>query len=245
MISRRQLLGGSAGLFAASWAGAGCSRERAAERPWPRTNTYEGVEMIELFPGDADERAPLVVAVHGMGDRPERWVEDWRTLPARAHVVLPRAFSPHGDGFSWFRFDPAMDDAAFGDEVGRAEERLWRGIAKIAAGRRAVVTGFSQGGILSFAMAARRADALVAAFPVAGSCPGPLLPARGAPSAKIRAFHGTADRILDVKWGRATVAAFKDRGADADLREYDGVGHTISPAMRADLREALVGALAG
>ena len=69
-----------------------------------------------------------------------------------------------------------MTDEQFGAEVGASEARLWKGVAKLAGKRRPIVTGFSQGGILSFAMAARHPNEVRYAFPVAGSCPGPILP---------------------------------------------------------------------
>lgn len=195
--------------------------------------------MIELFPNDADEGSPLVVAIHGMGDRPERWVDDWGKFPAKVQVALPRAFDPYGGGYSWFLLRENMTDEQLGDVVGASETRLWRAIAALAGKRRVIVTGFSQGGILSFAMAARHPDAVVRAFPVAGSCPGPILPQNKARAAPISAFHGTRDPVLDVKWGREAVNAFKEQGNDAALKEYEGVGHTITPQIRADLWDAI------
>ncbi|MBX3222955.1 MAG: dienelactone hydrolase family protein [Labilithrix sp.] len=242
MLSRRRMLLGL-GAAAVVPHTAGCTRARSSPPPWPRTTTHEGVEMIELFPRDADEGSPLIVAIHGMGDRPDRWVADWREFPARVQIVLPRAFDPHGGGFSWFRFEDGMTDAEFGAVVGSAEERLWRGIAKVAGKRRAIVTGFSQGGILSFAIAARHPGEIVRAFPVAGSCPGPILPQNKARAAPLLAFHGTADRVLDVKWGREAVNAFKEQGNEAELREYEGVGHTITSRIHEDLWDAIRKAL--
>jgi phospholipase/carboxylesterase len=196
--------------------------------------------MIELFPHEADESSPLIVAIHGMGDRPDRWVEDWRRFPTRVQIALPRAFDAYESGFSWFQFKDGMTDEQFGTEVGASEARLWKGIAKLAGKRRLIVTGFSQGGILSFAMASRHVSEVVHAFPVAGSCPGPLLPQNKARAAPLLAFHGTADRVLDVKWGREAVNAFKEQGNDAQLREYEGVGHSMTRQIHEDLWNAIV-----
>jgi phospholipase/carboxylesterase len=230
MLSRRTFLGtGLAGLCAL----AGCARSKSVA--WPRRTKYEGVDFIELFPGDADETAPLVVAVHGMGDKPDNWIESWRTFPARAQIVLPKAFTKYGEGFSWFELRDGMTDAELGAEVGAAEEKLWKGIAKLAGARRVIVTGFSQGGILSFAMAARHVDKVAFAFPVSGSCPGPILPKDNARAAPLVAFHGTNDNVLAFKWGQGAVNAFKEQGNDATLKAYAGVGHSITPEMRADL----------
>jgi phospholipase/carboxylesterase len=199
--------------------------------------------MIELFPNGADERSPLIVAVHGRGDRPDRWVDDWRTFPAKVEILLPRAFDPIGDGFSWFDIHDGISDEELGTGVGRAEARLWRGIVHAAAGRRVIVTGFSQGGILSFAMASRHPDVVSHAFPVAGACPGALLPKNKSPAAPVLAFHGTADRVLPIKWSREAVQTFKAEGNTAELREYAGVAHQMTRQIHADLWNAITSAL--
>jgi phospholipase/carboxylesterase len=217
-----------------------CTRPRPTPKPtWPRTTVHEGLEVIELFPNDADEESPLIVAIHGMGDRPDRWVDDWRAFPAKAHIVLPRAFESYGEGFSWFQFKDGMTDEQFGGAVGAAEARLWKGIATLAGKRRVIVTGFSQGGILSFAIASRHPDVVTAAFPVSGSCPGPLLPKNKGRAAPIVAFHGTMDRVLEIRWGREAVNAFKEQGNHAEIHEYEGVGHAITAQMHADLWDAI------
>ena len=239
MLSRRGFL--ALGLCA-------CSRSKetpAKEAPleWPRTTVHEGVTLIELFPQGADETSPVIVAVHGRGDRPDRWIDTWRSFPGKARIALPRAPTPLGDGFSWFSFRDGMTDEQFGAEVGAAEEKLWRGVAKLAAGRRLLVTGFSQGGILSFAMASRHPDAIAQAFPIAGSCPGPLLPKEKSRAAPIIAFHGTDDDVLQIRWAREAVKAFREQDNRAELREYPGVRHTIPDRMREDVWAALVSAL--
>lgn len=255
MLSRRELLGGGlaalalrAPLLGAAAVGGGlgglggCARSKA-RITWPRRTRHEGVEFIELFPSDADESSPLVVAVHGMGDRPEHWIESWRSFPAKVQIALPRAFTRHGDGFSWFELRDGMSDDELGAEVSASEAKLWKGVASLAGARRILVTGFSQGGILSFAMASRHADRVAKAFPVSGSCPGPILPKNNARTAPLVAFHGTHDQVLAFKWGKAAVDAFRQQGNDAVLREYPGVGHTITSEMRADLWAELARAI--
>jgi phospholipase/carboxylesterase len=231
MLSRRAFLLGTSvcGMAAA------CNRRGGGAPDSPRKSSHEGIAFLELFAKGADERSPLVVAIHGMGDDPVHFAELWQSFPARAHLVFPRAFDAYGQGWSWFEFREGMTDEQFGAAVGAAEARLWKGIAKLAEGRKILVTGFSQGGILSFAIASRHPDVVLRAFPVSGSCPGPLLPQNKARAAPIVAFQGTADDVLDVKWGREAVHAFAEQGNQAELREYEGVGHTLTPQMRADL----------
>ena len=233
MLSRRDVLSGGLGGLALAALAPACARPKAPS--WPRRTKYEGVDFIELFPNEADESTPLIVAVHGMGDKPDNWIDTWSAFPGRAQVVLPRAFTKYGEGFSWFEFREGMTDAEFGAEVGGSEEKLWKGIAKLAGSRRLIVTGFSQGGILSFAMAARHPDKIAFAFPVSGSCPGPILPKNKAKAAPLVAFHGTSDPMIAFKWGEGAVNAFKEQGNQATLKQYPGVGHSMTLEMRTDL----------
>lgn len=238
LLTRRAFQLGLASLAA-------CKTTPPVEATSSRTRTVEGVELIDVFTAKdgkrATETSPLIVAIHGMGDRPDRWLPEWEKFPERAEIVLPRAFDPHGGGYSWFEFKDGMTDEQFGAAVGAAEARLWKAIASVAGTRKPIITGFSQGGILSFAIAAQHPDAIKVAFPVAGSCPGPLFPHPKA--APLHAFHGTADPVLDIKWGREAVHGFAERGNEATLKEYDGVGHTITPAMKQDLWAAIAGAV--
>lgn len=227
MLSRRDVLLATIGLAA-------CSREKSAPS-WPRRTNVEGVELIELFPNGADETSPLVVAIHGKGDRPDNWIDNWSTFPGRAEIALPRGFDRQGNGWKWFEYRDGMTDDEFGAVVGAVEERLWKAVSKLAGARRLVITGFSQGGFFAFAMATRHPDRVAAAFPVGGSCPGPLLPKNKAKAAPVVAFHGTNDNVLDIKWARGAVNGFVEQGDEAVLKEYPGVGHTITPEMRADL----------
>lgn len=218
--------------------------KRETTPSWPRTVTYEGVEMIELFPQHATESSPLIVVIHGRGDHPKHWVEGWRGFPARAQIVLPRAFDAFGEGgWSWFELRDGMTAEELGKSVGDSETKLWRAIEKVAGPTRKntkniIVTGFSQGGMLSYVMASRHPDAILRSFPIAGFCPKPLLPEGKA--APVSAFHGTEDTILKVHAGRDTVSAFKAKGNEAEMREYMGVGHTITKEMRHDWWSAIL-----
>lgn len=251
MLTRRELLAawlaaaatGSTGLVAcdgresraAPSPGPAGSPPTTAKAPGPRTRTVEGVEVHELFTNGASESSPMIVAIHGRGDHPRRWVEAWRSFPRTAHVVVPRAFEPFGDGFSWFSLRPDMTQDEIAASLGGAEARLWPALAKIAGSRKPIVTGFSQGGMLSFAIAARHGEAVARAFPVAGACPASLLPPAGKPAAPIVAFHGTSDPVIAFAFDRSTVDALTRAGHDAQLRSYPGVGHTLTNEMHDQL----------
>lgn len=228
-FARREFLLGAA-AFGLGGLSVGCSKPRT-----PRSSVHAGVDFVELLPRRRDDSLPVIVAIHGRGGAPEHWVDGWTPFPGNASIVLPRGFDRHEEGFSWCAWSTDMKSAKLAADLGAAEERLWKGIADLAGSRRVIVAGYTQGAILSFVMAARHADAVVHAFPVAGACPEALLPRDRARAAPLTAYHGGADDTLAIQAARDAVDAFKREGCEAVLREYAGVGHEPSDKMHADL----------
>lgn len=186
--------------------------------------------------------AVVVVAVHGLGDVPGSLLDLVRGCTARVRVVAPRGPIRHGEGFSWFETQFSEEGAsASGADVAAASDRLAVLIDGIAQQRNTVgkpiLTGFSQGGMLSFAVAVRHPESIAAAFPLAGALPTDLLPT-AAPSGggpPIRALHGDADPVLPIAPTRALVRQLDAQGWDATLRVFAGTEHAVPPAMHAQL----------
>lgn len=216
----------------------GCKKPRKVQ-----SSVHAGVEFKELVPVRPDAAMPLVVAIHGLGGAPEHWVDGWMHFPGNAHIALPRGFARHEEGFSWFPWTTDMKSAKLSADVAAAEARLWKGVAELAATRRVVVAGYAQGAVLSFVMAARHADAVAGAFPVAGACPEALFPKDKARAAPLVAFHGTADDVVAIQLDRNAVNAFKQQGNLAEIREYSGVGHDPTDKMHADLNAEMLKSL--
>jgi phospholipase/carboxylesterase len=147
------------------------------------------------------------------------------------------------NGYGWFPITMGAppDPAAFAESV-RALD------AFVAAARqrypiddqRLAVLGFSQGGVMAYALALRqgRALAAVAALstwfaPGLGTIGGTAL--AGLP---VLVQHGSRDELIDVGRGRESVEALRAAGADVRYREYE-MGHEISAASLRDLSRFL------
>jgi phospholipase/carboxylesterase len=195
---------------------------------------HVGVEFTLLDPASASPGSPLVVALHGEGGSPERWVSGFARFPGEATIALPRGFEPHESGFRWFPWNADLADPKLAADVAAAEERLWAGIADLAGRRRVLVTGFSGGGVLSFAMVVKRTGVVAGAFPVSAACPPSLLPKAPAAVAPVIAYHGDADAVIPVARARETIRALSALGGDARLREYARAGHGPSDAAHDD-----------
>ena len=214
-----------------------CSQLSTAPPP-PIPQTTIGLSALELRTGPSTEEAQVVVvAMHGLGDRPERFGLAFESLSTPARILLPAAPHPYSSGYSWFTADRS-DEVAFAADLAAQADA----IAQTLVGR-PVVTGFSQGGMLAFAIAVRHPERVSAAYPLGGTLPASLIPAR-APlggSPKIVALHGEADTRVDHGETAAAVQALAAAGFDAALRSYPEVGHTISEQMRTDLDALLAG----
>lgn len=214
-----------------------------------------GLEYLEIVTGGglATDPLPVVVAIHGLGDRPESFRLLLDDLPTKARVILPRGPMPHGeDGFSWFDFHTDDEEGArrLGEGVRSAAARVADLMVALAAEHggptRGVVCGFSQGGMLSFAVAATRPDLVAVAVPVSGYLPTALWPAerpKTRPLPRILALHGEADRLISAESSRWSVEALRSNGFDTSLRTWPGVGHAMVPDIRAALVTAVVGAV--
>jgi phospholipase/carboxylesterase len=111
---------------------------------------------------------------------------------------------------------------------------------------RTVLAGFSQGAVMSYALALgaeRPTPAAVLAF--SGFIPsvdGFDLALDDRDGLIVSASHGTIDPIIEVGFGRAARDRLTGAGLDVRYRE-DPVGHTIAPGALAQARSALEDAL--
>jgi phospholipase/carboxylesterase len=203
-----------------------------------------GVRFVERLTGGASssERLPLIIGIHGYGGSPEHFGRVFTTLTVRARVILPHDILDTGGGHAWFvEPDPAHPEPP-GAGIRLAADRIAAMIAELVRRRptagRPIVTGFSQGGMLSYALAALHPESVGAAFPVGGLLPQPIWPTAwpvGQVRPPIHAFHGDRDPRVPIEDDRATAGRLRELGLGVELTEYPGEVHTIPAEMRHDL----------
>ncbi len=210
---------------------------------------------FEEVVGDAaaTDRLPMIVLIHGRGDRPQRgWLP--LQLPKAVRVIMPQAPLPHGDGFSWSRASAAEASGPSGIQLAadltRMADRIDAALTILKTERPTLgiplLGGFSQGGMLSYAIAVLHPSACTLAIPISGLLPQALFPKQkptGA-SPRIRALHGTADTIVPIAPARTAVTHLAQKGYDATLTEHPEIPHTITPSMVAQINAWLSAALA-
>jgi phospholipase/carboxylesterase len=210
-----------------------------------------GLRYLEIIRGGAspDEKLPLLLVIHGLGDKPH---SDWLHAidvdrDVKVRMILPQAPTPHGSGFSWFPYRAgSLDQAALARGISAAAERLTRMITVLRTQRptqgRTVVSGFSQGGMLSYAVAVSRPDLVECAVPISGMLPEPLWPVRARAAGwfpKIRSLHGRADAVVRFDVDQQLVERMRQLNYPVEQVAFEGTGHTITPAMSATVRSTL------
>lgn len=222
---------------------------QAAPAPTPAPTSAPppavGLDYVVRETGGAasGDRLPLVVALHGLGDRPEDFVTLFEGATFRARVVALRAPTAYYDGFAWFPLGDADRDPG---SFRRAVDLVAAAIPALARVRPTcglpVVTGFSQGAMLAFAVAARSPSIVRGAVPIAGRLPAAFVPTArplGGLLPEVVALHGAADARIALSAGDEAVRALSAAGFPATLTRFEGVGHAVPPPVRAALFDAL------
>ena len=206
------------------------------------------VDAIDLYTGGAaaGDKVPLVIAIHGLGDRPDAFRGLFDGFAGRAHFVIPAGGLAWGEGYSWWPIVGKIDESNIVPGLSAAADRLANAIRTWSSGAagKPIVTGFSQGGMLSFALAARHPTLIGEAIPISGLEPPSFIPAAwpaGAP--RIVALHGEADSRVPFAIAASGVEKLRAAGAQVEWKTYPGVGHTITADMRRDLFAALTAAI--
>jgi len=207
-----------------------------------------GFHFLEVVPRDAatDARLPMIVWLHGRGDLPRSPEEPFLGLEEPMRLILFRAPEPFRAGYSWLPVSASPGESPElvhaleqrSDELARAirllrQERPTRG--------KPIVMGFSQGGMLTMALAVHHPEVVGAAFPLAGWLPPSLAPL-GPPNAlqpPIRLMHGVGDDILPIGRTRESVRDLERRGFDVELLEFEHAEHLMTGDMWRQLRKWL------
>lgn len=190
---------------------------------------------------------PTVIALHGWGANaldllglaPHLGGGRYLVLCPQGPVQFP--IGPGVNGYGWFPLSMGRppDRDAFVAAVGALEDFLDQAIRRypIAADRLALL-GFSQGGVMAYALAlaGRRRFAALAALST-WLVRELVLPAGGSPQLArlpVLVQHGTGDEMIPVDRAREAVELLRQWSAEVIYREYD-MGHEINAASLREL----------
>ena len=198
--------------------------------------------------GEEGDALPLLVAFHYSGGSSREAFENYDQISGPVRILVPLGRYPKRQGLSYFPTDYYQRTPEAQFRVARettADMARFLAAAEARYRRRPVVSGISQGGDISLLLAIYHPETVAAAIPLAAVIPEALAappadPRRNSPC--ILLMQGEDDPIVDVSLTRARAQAL---GATLPLAlvTYPGLGHDISPAMKADYTSFIEGAL--
>ena len=189
--------------------------------------------------------APGLVLLHGRGADEEDLMGLEGALDPRFTIVSPRAPFRFGPGYAWYNI---MQIGSPDDESMKASlDELRAFIAGLSGAygidpERLYLLGFSQGAVLSSALAMQMPEAITGVVMHSGYVPSQHTGLDLRPDAlagkPFFVAHGKYDDVIPVTWGRDAHEYLEAAGADVVYKEYP-IGHGISEESLYDLSEWL------
>lgn len=183
---------------------------------------------VVYVPKDYDpaKKWPLIVFLHGMG---ERGNDGWR----QTEVGIGKAIRWNPDRFPCLVLMAQCSKSTTWSSPNNkngapADVHITQGIESVLARYsidedRVSLTGLSMGGYGTFSYGAEHIDRFSALMPICGGGK----PENAASLAKrpMWVFHGGADPVVNPEQSRRMIKATKQAGGEVRYTEYEGVGH--------------------
>ncbi len=201
-------------------------------------------------PKEIQEKNPLIILIHGYGSNEEDLFSFAPELPKNAFIVsvqAPYQVPPYG--FAWYAISFDADMNKFSDDAQAIKSRdllvefIDELCAKYPIDQKDVnLIGFSQGAILSYALAVTYPEKVNKVVALSGYFNADIMQPKADLSVynhlKIFGSHGTVDQVIPVEWARKASELLKSYAISFEYKEYP-VGHGVAPQNFYDLKAFL------
>jgi phospholipase/carboxylesterase len=201
-------------------------------------------------PKNKKNKNPLLLLLHGYGSNEEDLFSFANELPEDYFVISARApYDMSYGSYAWYAINFDADENKFSD-IGQAKESrdlIATFIDELTENylidaKNVTLIGFSQGSILSYAVALSYPEKVQRVVAMSGYL-NPEIAIDGFENndfsnLKIFASHGTVDQVIPVSWARKSPPILESLGIDVVYKEYP-IGHGVSPQNFHDLKNWL------
>ena len=201
-------------------------------------------------PKNKKDKNPLLLLLHGYGSNEEDLFSFASELPDEYYVISARApYDMMYGSYAWYAINFDADENKFSD-IGQAQ--ISRDIIAdfidelidnypIDANNVTLI-GFSQGSILSYAVALSYPQKVQRVVAISGyfnaEIAVPDFAANDFNGLKIFASHGSVDQVIPVEWARKSIPVIEKLGISIVYKEYP-VGHGVAPQNFFDFKNWL------
>lgn len=209
------------------------------------------LEFLIKEPKIKSDKNPLLLLLHGYGSNEEDLFSFASELPDEYYIISARApYNLMHGSYAWYAINFDADENKFSDnEQARASRNLIaRFIDELIANypidaSNVTLIGFSQGTILSYAVALSHPEKVQRVIALSGYINPEILEENylrnSFSNLKIFASHGTVDQVIPVEWGRKAKPFLENLGIETIYKEYP-VGHGVSPQNFYDFKNWLL-----
>lgn len=196
------------------------------------------------------DKNPLLLLLHGYGSNEEDLFSFASELPEEYYVISARAPFDMGFGsYAWYAINFDADENKFSDipQAQQSRDLIASFIDELIANypidsSNVTLIGFSQGTILSYAIALSYPDKVQRVVAMSGylntEMVKPNFENNNFCNLKIFASHGTVDQVVPVDWARKAAPALTQLGIEIVYKEYP-VGHGVAPQNFYDFKNWL------
>lgn len=201
-------------------------------------------------PSSLKENAPLLIMCHGFGSDENDLFSFASELPEELYIISVRApyiLQPYG--FAWYAINFDADRGKWSDnEQALASVKTLHSFLDYVINTYPVnpnnvtLLGFSQGSILSYALALTHPKKITNVIALSGYINKDIMPSQyDYESIKQLNFfcsHGSNDQVIPVEWARQTSPFLDELNTNYEYKEYP-VGHGVAPQNFFDLKDWL------
>lgn len=193
---------------------------------------------------------PLLLLLHGYGSNEADLFSFASELPEEYYIISARApYDLQYGSYAWYAINFDADQNKFSDneQAIKSRDLVVHFIEELIANyaidtNKVTLLGFSQGTVLSYAVALSHPDKIQKVVALSGYVSEPILEKdylkNDLSKLKIFASHGTVDQVIPVEWARKSKPFLEKLGVNLTYKEYP-IGHGVSPQNFYDLKKWL------
>jgi len=208
------------------------------------------LQHLVRAPKSIKEKNPLLLLIHGYGSNEEDLFSFASELPEEYYVISARApYDMSYGSYAWYAINFDADENKFSDleQAKSSRDMIAEFIDELTIAYpidkgNITLIGFSQGTILSYAVALSYPEKVQRVVAISGYLNLEILSPdylkNSFSNLKIFASHGSVDQVIPVDWARKAKPILDNLGIATVYKEYP-VGHGVSPQNFYDLKNWL------
>lgn len=201
-------------------------------------------------PAVKQDKSPVLIMLHGYGSDENDLFSFARELPEELFIISVRApypLPPFGNAWYALNFDAAGHKFSDDTQARKSRDKILKFVDEVIEAypvneHNINLLGFSQGSILSYAVALSHPEKIKNVIALSGYINEDIIKEgfehNDFSGLSVYASHGNQDQVIPVSWARKVPEKLKELDIDHHYSEFP-VGHGVAPQNFMEFREWL------